>query len=83
MTRHQKSRIICMSSSGRIEGVISLSDIVQLDEEGGAQARLAGKPSGRGAVVTDHLKEKGPRCGPFFADSLHISRSGGCAVLKL
>ena len=38
MTRHQKSRIMCISSSGRIEGVISLSDIVQLDEEGGAQA---------------------------------------------
>jgi CBS domain-containing protein len=38
MTRHQKSRIMCISSSGRIEGVISLSDIVQFDAEGGAQA---------------------------------------------
>lgn len=38
MTRHQKSRIMCISNSGRIEGVISLSDIVQLDEQGGAQA---------------------------------------------
>ena len=36
MARHQKSRIMCLSESGRIEGVISLSDIAQFDEYVGA-----------------------------------------------
>lgn len=40
MTRHQKSRVMCIDRSGRIQGVISLSDIVQLDDEGGARALL-------------------------------------------
>jgi CBS domain-containing protein len=37
MEEHQVSRIICTSSHGRIEGIISLSDIVDLDEDSGAQ----------------------------------------------
>jgi CBS domain-containing protein len=37
MEQHQVSRIICTSRQGRIEGVISLSDIVDLDELSGAQ----------------------------------------------
>lgn len=36
MSQHQKSRIMCISRSGRIEGIISLSDIVELDEQAGA-----------------------------------------------
>jgi CBS domain-containing protein len=37
MSRHRKSRIMCISYTGRIEGVISLSDIAQLDEEEGGR----------------------------------------------
>ena len=37
MEEHQVSRIICTSAQGRIEGIISLSDIVELDEQSGAQ----------------------------------------------
>jgi CBS domain-containing protein len=36
MERHRVSRIMCTSMDGRIEGVISLSDIVDLDEQSGA-----------------------------------------------
>ena len=36
MAQHQKSRIMCISRSGRLEGVISLSDLAQLDEQAGA-----------------------------------------------
>jgi CBS domain-containing protein len=32
MELHQKSRIICTGRNGRIEGIISLSDIADLDE---------------------------------------------------
>jgi CBS domain-containing protein len=32
MAANQKSRIVCVNDNGRIEGVISLSDIAQLDE---------------------------------------------------
>jgi hypothetical protein len=32
MGQHHKSRIMCISRNGRLEGVISLSDIAQLDE---------------------------------------------------
>jgi CBS domain-containing protein len=32
MAQHHKSRIMCISRHGRLEGVISLSDIAQLDE---------------------------------------------------
>lgn len=32
MAEHQISRVMCLSEGGRIEGVISLSDIVQLDD---------------------------------------------------
>jgi|SRR5882672_11420324 len=36
MAQHQKSRIMCIDSDGRLEGVISLSDIAQFDESAGA-----------------------------------------------
>jgi CBS domain-containing protein len=36
MMSRQKSRIMCLSRSGRLEGVISLSDLASLDEQGGA-----------------------------------------------
>jgi CBS domain-containing protein len=36
MARHQKSRIMCINADGRLEGVISLSDIVQFDDSTGA-----------------------------------------------
>lgn len=36
MAQHRISRIICVDRSGRIEGVISLSDITELDEKLGA-----------------------------------------------
>jgi CBS domain-containing protein len=32
MAMHHKSRIVCVNGNGRLEGVISLSDIAQLDE---------------------------------------------------
>ena len=32
MARYQKSRIVCVNRLGQLEGVISLSDIAQLDE---------------------------------------------------
>jgi CBS domain-containing protein len=35
MAQHHKSRIMCLSATGRLEGVISLSDIAQLDEVAG------------------------------------------------
>jgi CBS domain-containing protein len=37
MEQHQISRIICANEQGRIEGIISLSDIVDADEDSGAQ----------------------------------------------
>jgi CBS domain-containing protein len=37
MEEHRVSRIVCTTKDGGIEGVISLSDIVDLDEEGGAR----------------------------------------------
>lgn len=37
MEQHQVSRIICTNGQGRIEGIISLSDLVDEDEESGAQ----------------------------------------------
>jgi len=36
MSRNQKSRIMCTDDAGRLRGVISLSDIVELDEQAGA-----------------------------------------------
>jgi CBS domain-containing protein len=36
MREHQKSRIMCVDASGRLDGVISLSDIVQLADNDGA-----------------------------------------------
>lgn len=36
MERHRVSRIMCTNREGHIEGVISLSDIVDLDEQSGA-----------------------------------------------
>jgi CBS domain-containing protein len=36
MTEYQKSRIMCINEDGRLEGVVSLSDIVQFDESAGA-----------------------------------------------
>jgi CBS domain-containing protein len=32
MAQHHKSRILCLNANGQLEGVISLSDIAQLDE---------------------------------------------------
>lgn len=37
MEQHQVSRIICTNDQGRIEGIISLSDVVDMDEDSGAQ----------------------------------------------
>jgi CBS domain-containing protein len=37
MAQHRKSRIVCVNRDGRLEGVISLSDIAQLDEESGLE----------------------------------------------
>lgn len=37
MEQHQVARIICTSTQGRIEGIISLTDIVDADEDSGAQ----------------------------------------------
>lgn len=37
MEQHQVSRIVCTNPQGRIQGIISLSDIVDLDEESGAR----------------------------------------------
>lgn len=37
MEKYQVSRIVCTSAQGRIEGIISLSDIVDLDDLSGAQ----------------------------------------------
>jgi CBS domain-containing protein len=49
MARSQKSRIMCIDSEGRLEGVISLSDIAQLDESaGGATLRHVSGREARG-----------------------------------
>lgn len=37
MARHQKSRIMCLDHHGRLEGVISLSDLAQVDEGSGIE----------------------------------------------
>ncbi len=37
MATHQKSRIVCVSRTGRLEGVISLSDLAQLGETSGLE----------------------------------------------
>jgi CBS domain-containing protein len=37
MAQHHKSRILCINSTGRLEGVISLSDIAQLSEVTGIE----------------------------------------------
>jgi len=40
MARHRKSRIVCVDRRGRVKGVISLSDLADLDElEGGSTLR--------------------------------------------
>ncbi|HLA73602.1 MAG TPA: CBS domain-containing protein [Steroidobacteraceae bacterium] len=36
MAQHHKSRIMCVNREGRLEGVISLSDIAQFDASAGA-----------------------------------------------
>jgi predicted transcriptional regulator len=49
MAQNQKSRIMCIDSEGRLEGVISLSDIAQLDESaGGATLRHVSGREARG-----------------------------------
>lgn len=55
MAQHRKSRIMCISRTGRIEGVISLSDIAQLDEgEGGSTLRnVSARESHRRAGALD------------------------------
>jgi len=35
MAQHHKSRIMCLDANGHVAGVISLSDIAQLDEIAG------------------------------------------------
>jgi CBS domain-containing protein len=37
MAQHHKSRIMCLTRGGRLEGVISLSDIAQLGEASGLE----------------------------------------------
>ena len=37
MAQHQKSRIMCLDQSGRLEGVISLSDLAQVDVRAGIE----------------------------------------------
>jgi CBS domain-containing protein len=37
MAQHHKSRIMCVNREGRLEGVISLSDIAQFDASAGAE----------------------------------------------
>jgi CBS domain-containing protein len=37
MAQHRKSRIVCVNRDGRLAGVISLSDIAQLDEASGLE----------------------------------------------
>lgn len=37
MEQHQVARIVCTNTQGRIEGIISLTDIVDADEDSGAQ----------------------------------------------
>jgi CBS domain-containing protein len=37
MASHQKSRIVCVNRNGRLEGVISLSDLAQLGETTGIE----------------------------------------------
>jgi CBS domain-containing protein len=38
MMSRQKSRIMCISRSGRLQGVISLSDLASFDEQSGGRA---------------------------------------------
>lgn len=37
MAQHQKSRIMCLDMHGRLEGIISLSDLAQVDEYTGLE----------------------------------------------
>lgn len=37
MEKYQVSRVMCTNSDGRVDGVISLSDIVEMDEEMGGR----------------------------------------------
>lgn len=52
MAQHHKSRIMCLSANGRLEGVISLSDIAQLDEVAGLDTlRQVSSREARGAAT--------------------------------
>lgn len=52
MAQHHKSRIMCISRNGRLEGIISLSDIAQLDElSGGDTLRHVSSRESRGYTV--------------------------------
>ena len=42
MTEHKVFRILCLSGSGKLEGVISLSDIAQVEQGQRASATLRG-----------------------------------------
>lgn len=56
MEHHQVSRIVCTGDSGRIEGIISLSDIVDADEDSGAQTlRRVSSREVRGNLPYDDL----------------------------
>src|SRR5262245_50513749 len=41
MSKHQKSRMLCIDDSGKLVGVISLSNIAQHEPEGGAKTLRA------------------------------------------
>jgi CBS domain-containing protein len=48
MARHQKSRMVCLDDSGRLLGIISLSDIAECEESGRA-AEILKEVAGREA----------------------------------
>jgi CBS domain-containing protein len=52
MAQHHKSRIVCVNREGRIEGVISLSDIAQLSELSGIDTlrQVASREARSGAL---------------------------------
>jgi CBS domain-containing protein len=53
MAEHHKSRIMCIGRGGRLEGIISLSDIAQLDEITGRETlREVSSREARGDFVS-------------------------------
>ncbi len=43
MAGHRKSRIMCLGTSGRLEGIISLSDIAQIDDAAGTLREVSAR----------------------------------------